>query len=172
MTDKLTDLIEQSYQLTCYVAAAFCSPRERHRDCDGNVYYIQPTTEDWWNGLREDLESLQPKLQAALAAPARQPNSLSEFLRNHAIYHESGIAAKDPEVVEHVKQLRAWADALDAMPQTVTQQPSGEVTGWKLAMCVLQSDLYQHLDDAERAECDELVCANPYAARIREDSHE
>ncbi|AOJ07626.1 hypothetical protein [Burkholderia mayonis] len=74
MTDKLTDLLEQSYQLTCYVAAALCSPRERHHDCDGNVYYIQPTTEDWWNGLREDLESLQPKLQAALAAPAQQPS--------------------------------------------------------------------------------------------------
>ena len=33
--------------------------------------------------------------------------------------------------------------------------------GWKLAMRVLQSDLYQLLDDEERAECDALCAANP-----------
>ncbi|RQU16285.1 hypothetical protein DF153_21085 [Burkholderia cenocepacia] len=44
-------------------------------------------------------------------------------------------------------------------------EPRAEVTGWKLAMRVLQSDLYQQLDDAERAECDALAHANPYAAR-------
>ncbi|MCA8237698.1 hypothetical protein [Burkholderia cenocepacia] len=55
---------------------------------------------------------------------------------------------------------------------TVAQQPSGEVTGWKLAMRVLQSDLYPQLDDAERAECDALARTNPYAARAQGDSHE
>lgn len=39
-----------------------------------------------------------------------------------------------------------------------------EPTGWKLAMRVLQSDLYATLDDAERAECDALIRANPYSA--------
>lgn len=36
--------------------------------------------------------------------------------------------------------------------------------GWKLAMRVLQSDLYHELDDAERAECDELVRKNLFVA--------
>jgi len=34
--------------------------------------------------------------------------------------------------------------------------------GWKLAMRVMQSDLFEQLDDAECAECDALVRANPY----------
>jgi hypothetical protein len=42
--------------------------------------------------------------------------------------------------------------------------PTGSATGWKLAMRVLQSDLYQHLDGEERAACDELVKQNPYLA--------
>jgi hypothetical protein len=29
--------------------------------------------------------------------------------------------------------------------------------GWRLAMRVLQSDLYSKLDDSERAECDALI---------------
>lgn len=37
-----------------------------------------------------------------------------------------------------------------------------EVPGWKLAMRVMQSDLYPLLDDAEREECDALVNSNPY----------
>jgi hypothetical protein len=43
-------------------------------------------------------------------------------------------------------------------------QATGQAGGWKLAMRVLQSDLYGQLDDAERAECDALVRANPYIA--------
>lgn len=39
-----------------------------------------------------------------------------------------------------------------------------EQSGWKLAMRVLQSDLYATLDDAERADCDALIRANPYLA--------
>ncbi|MGN6085846.1 hypothetical protein [Trinickia sp.] len=61
-------LLRESYELTCYAAAPFTAPKERHRDCDKNVYYIYPTTEDWWDGLRDDIEALQPKLAAAVSA--------------------------------------------------------------------------------------------------------
>ncbi|KGX06028.1 hypothetical protein Y036_641 [Burkholderia pseudomallei] len=115
MTDKLTDLLEQSYQLTCYVAAAFCSPRERHRDCDGNVYYIQPTTEDWWNGLREDLESLQPKLQAALAAPVQQPSDeVTDDVRVPArVVELLGIINRDG-VIKRASELQEVYRLVDA----------------------------------------------------------
>jgi hypothetical protein len=65
-------LIREAYEFTWYVAAAFSAPREWHRDIDGNVYYIHPTTEDWWDGLREDLDALQPKLAAAIAAVQKE----------------------------------------------------------------------------------------------------
>lgn len=115
MTDKLTDLLEQPYQLTCYVAAAFCSPRERHRDCDGNVYYIQPTTEDWWNGLREDLESLQPKLQAALAAPVQQPSDeVTDDVRVPArVVELLGIINRDG-VIKRASELQEVYRLVDA----------------------------------------------------------
>lgn len=38
-------------------------------------------------------------------------------------------------------------------------------SGWKLAMRVLQSDLYAQLDEAEKAECDALVKTNPHLAK-------
>jgi hypothetical protein len=38
-------------------------------------------------------------------------------------------------------------------------------SGWKLAMRVMQSDLYAQLDEAEKAECDALVLTNPHLAK-------
>ncbi|WP_143299409.1 hypothetical protein [Burkholderia pseudomallei] len=76
----------------------------------------------------------------ALLASTQQLSGLSEFLRNHANY----IAAKSPEVVEHIKKLRAWADALDAMPKSIAQQPSGEVTDIELL-----NAMAPHLNDAD-----------------------
>lgn len=60
----------------------------------------------------------------------------------------------DPELSD------AYAAMLAAVPVIQGSVPEG----WKLAMRVLQSDLYRCLDDAERAECDALAAANPFAA--------
>lgn len=79
---------------------------------------------DYSRNAKEHELDLLAFVRAVLPASTQQLSGLSEFLRNHANY----IAAKAPEVVEHIKQLRAWADALDGMPQTVTQQSSGKVT--------------------------------------------
>jgi len=35
---------------------------------------------------------------------------LAKWLREHAEWHDQGIARLAPEVVAHVKQLRQWAD--------------------------------------------------------------
>ncbi|CAM8787075.1 hypothetical protein NCF_04297 [Burkholderia pseudomallei] len=83
---------------------------------------------DYSRNAKEHELDLLAFVRAVLPASTQELSGLSEFLRNHAIYHESGITAKAPEVIEHVKKLRAWADALDGMPQTVTQQSSGKVT--------------------------------------------
>lgn len=83
---------------------------------------------DYYRNAKEHEIDLLAFARAVLPASTQQLSGLSEFLRNHAIY----IAAKSPEVVEHVKQLRAWADALDAMPKSIAQQPSGEVTPLKV----------------------------------------
>ncbi|AIV87110.1 hypothetical protein [Burkholderia pseudomallei] len=87
---------------------------------------------DYSRNAKEHELDLLAFSRAVLSASTQELSGLSEFLRNHAIYHESGIAAKSPEVVEHVKQLRAWADALGAMPKSIAQQPSGEVTPLKV----------------------------------------
>lgn len=79
---------------------------------------------DYSRNAKEHELDLLAFVRAVLSASTQELSGLSEFLRNHANY----IAAKAPEVVEHVKKLRAWADALDGMPQTVTQQSSGKVT--------------------------------------------
>lgn len=81
---------------------------------------------DYSRNAKEHEIDLLAFARAVLLASTQQLSGLSELLRNHAIYHESCITAKVPEVVEHVKKLRAWSDALDGMSQTVTQQPSGK----------------------------------------------
>lgn len=83
---------------------------------------------DYSRNAKEHKIDLLAFVRAVLPASTQELIGLSEFLRNHANY----IAAKTPEVVEHVKKLRAWADALDGMPQTVEQQTSGEVTPLKV----------------------------------------
>lgn len=53
----------------------------------------------------------------------------------------------------HYEELLAFAHA-------VLQEQQVEVPpGYALAMAVLQSSLYQFLDDVERAECDALIAA-------------
>ncbi|KGX12120.1 hypothetical protein X986_3893 [Burkholderia pseudomallei] len=104
---------------------------------------------DYSRNAKEHEFDLLAFVRAVLPASTQQLSGLSEFLRNHAIYHESGIAAKAPEVVEHVKKLRAWADALDGMPQTVEQQTSGEVTHGNTTMDECMASLLDRLEVAE-----------------------
>lgn len=53
-----------------------------------------------------------------------------------------------------------YAAMLGAAP-TRARPLDRDAVPWRLAMRVLQSDLYAQLDDAERAECDALVALNP-----------
>ncbi|WP_143311476.1 hypothetical protein [Burkholderia pseudomallei] len=90
---------------------------------------------DYSRNAKEHKIDLLAFVRAVLPASTQELIGLSEFLRNHANY----IAAKAPEVVEHVKQLRAWADALDAMPKSIAQQLSGEVTDFgEQALSILE----------------------------------
>lgn len=90
---------------------------------------------DYSRNAKEHELDLLAFVRAVLPASTQQLSGLSEFLRNHANY----IAAKSPEVVEHIKKLRAWADALDAMPKSIAQQPSGEVTDFgEQALSILE----------------------------------
>lgn len=57
-------LLTEALDLTKYAAAPFFGSKERH-SYDGEPYYIYRTTEEWWDGLRELIEALQPKLSAA-----------------------------------------------------------------------------------------------------------
>lgn len=95
---------------------------------------------DYSRNAKEHELDLIAFVRAVLPASTQQLSGLSEFLRNHANY----IAAKSPEVVEHIKKLRAWADALDAMPKSIAQQPSGEVTDIELL-----NAMAPHLNDAD-----------------------
>ncbi|WP_432262761.1 hypothetical protein [Cupriavidus sp. TMH.W2] len=63
-------LLRAALALTRYAAAPFCSPGRRvalDPEDPANTERLQPTTEDWWTGLRERIEALQPQLQLALA---------------------------------------------------------------------------------------------------------
>lgn len=99
---------------------------------------------DYSRNAKEHELDLLAFVRAVLPASTQQLSGLSEFLRNHANY----IAAKAPEVVEHVKQLRAWADALDGMPH-VEQQTSGEVTHGNTTMDECMASLLDRLEVAE-----------------------
>lgn len=55
--------------------------------------------------------------------------------------------------------LHGTIESVEALETYVS---GGEAVAWKLAMRVLQSDLYGQLDSEERAECDRLVRLNPY----------
>jgi hypothetical protein len=69
---------------------------------------------------------------------------------------DKAYAAANAERVVELDDFRAgWQAALASVS-------AGEPVGWKLAMRVLQSDMYAQLDEAERAECDALVRANPH----------
>src|SRR3546814_11914855 len=63
--DDSTALLQQAYELTRYAAAPFYSSPEK-RETHGDVDRIQPTTEEWWKGLREQIEALQPALKKKL----------------------------------------------------------------------------------------------------------
>lgn len=75
--------------------------------------------------------------------------------------HFLGVFETPEEAHEAYKAAAASFHGVFANPGK-----SGEAIGWKLAMRVLQSDLYTTLDDAERAECDALIRTNPYSAAI------
>lgn len=85
--------------------------------------------------------------------------------------------AEPPVGVREAAQAfaRRWAETMSSeKPMTddfmstvaaLASRPTSEPVAWKLAMRVLQSDLYAQLDDTERAECDALIAWNPYASR-------
>lgn len=55
-----------------------------------------------------------------------------------------------------------WLPMLDDVPRAV---PHGRVPdGWKLAMFVLQSDMFHKLPEEERAVCEALFQENPFIA--------
>lgn len=64
------------------------------------------------------------------------------------------------EEIEYRLQTEVWELGGVAVPVN-----RADTLGWKLAMRVLQSDLYPTLEDDERAECDALVKANPYIGK-------
>ena len=58
-----SELLKEALDFTKYAAAAFFpAPFKPGR---------QKTTAEWWDGLREHIEALQPRLDAAVAAPAQ-----------------------------------------------------------------------------------------------------
>jgi hypothetical protein len=78
------------------------------------------------NVIRDLLDALSEPTEATQAGAVPAPSGLtglSDFLRRYAVYHELGIAGRAPEVVEHVKQLRAWADALGSDLKAAEQAP-------------------------------------------------
>lgn len=64
---KAQEALPVAQELSRYAAAPFFREAVRQRDEAGDVSYVQPTTEEWWEGLKELIERAQPLLDAALA---------------------------------------------------------------------------------------------------------
>jgi hypothetical protein len=79
----MTDLIKRCLDFTKYAAAPFFSKTERH---------IQPTTGEWWEGMRKRIEALQPDLIAAIAVPpsVHPDTALLDWLQVQA---ENGVVS-------------------------------------------------------------------------------
>ena len=102
--------------------------------------------------LLQEVEALR-----AQAAKVRQ-EALEEAANAARTLVQSGVT---PDGIYHT---------IRALKQHTGEVSKGASTdaGWKLAMRVLQSDLYAQLDDEERAICDELIRRNPYMATARQ----
>lgn len=72
-------------------------------------------------------------------------------------------------IVSACERMKAAMESFDSSRRTMLAFATlvgakTEMPGWRLAMRVLQSDLYAQLDDAEKAECDALTASNPHAS--------
>jgi len=76
-TPSIREALELALDLSKYAAAPFFGDKERHHDPAGDVYYTYRTTEEWWEGLKELIEAIQPKLEAALSVhpEPQEPNA-------------------------------------------------------------------------------------------------
>lgn len=66
-------LLKEALDLSKYAAAPFFSEKVRNRNDEREVVYIRPTTEEWWDGLGELIEAIQPKLEAAILSASANP---------------------------------------------------------------------------------------------------
>lgn len=60
--------LQSSLEFTRYAAAPFFGGQWLWRDEGGDAIQVQRTTQEWWEGLREQIEALQPALEACIAA--------------------------------------------------------------------------------------------------------
>lgn len=67
------EALRAALELSKYAAAPFFGDKLRHRDEAGDEFYTYRTTQEWWDGLQELIERVQPKLSAALAQQPAQP---------------------------------------------------------------------------------------------------
>lgn len=93
---------------------------------------------------------------ALIAENARLRTALTQLMRHFPTDIDMDAAGW----AQH--EINEACDAHDAARSALSDNPAQErrPLGCALAMRVLQSDLYRGLDDAQRADCDELVRRN------------
>jgi hypothetical protein len=122
MTDTTADpcreALAKAAELSRYAAAPFFGDRQRIRT-DGEVSYVYRTTEEWWDGLRELIEAVQPMLAAAERALAQEPATSTE---QEPIAF--GIANTEGQIVDAMYlQDRYYTIPLYAAPQPPAASP-------------------------------------------------
>jgi hypothetical protein len=65
------DALRMALDALQYAAAPFFSKPQRINR-DGEISHIQPTTQEWWEGLREQIETAQAAIEAAIPAKSEE----------------------------------------------------------------------------------------------------
>ncbi|RJF99071.1 hypothetical protein [Noviherbaspirillum saxi] len=145
-TTTVLEALELAQKTLRYTSAPFFSKAQRIR-IDGEVTYIQPTTEEWWKGLRDLIEAAQPAIDAAIAANAKpdqvdataqepltfdiMPCGGSHGLTGYRVWMRRGGASRvvfsthdEPSANHELAELqRMFGDAAVPQPAQAQQEP-------------------------------------------------
>lgn len=132
------------------------SVQQAAQDLVNKITYMGASPLDWpeYTALEDALEDEQ----AQAVEPATGERAEFEAWASHPDRHGKLPIEAHPNGAYKDKRTYAayygWASAKKTQAQQVAVP-----AGYALAMAVLQSNLYQWLDDVERAECDALIAA-------------
>lgn len=131
---EIRTMLEKALELSKYAAAPFFFGDKESRSVDGEVFEVYRTTEEWWDGLEELIEEVQPMLVAAIAStppqsimqPDQCRDALAELVASRAELAKAHDSTPGECPFSDLVKLKdrinaAWAVARAALASTPPQ---------------------------------------------------